>query len=216
MLQTQTLTEETFKLLKMLMKDERLMHFDLVGGTALALYMGHRKSIDIDLFSRHLFDVEYIKEYLMKEYDFKVDRQSDATLIGHINSIKIDCIRYNYPLVEPVQVFDDIRIYSMSDIAAMKLIAISQSGTRLKDFVDIAFMSSRLSLDEMLNAFRLKFPKTNVMSAVRGLSYYDDINFFVEIDLIDGVFKWKLIEKRLKEMINYPNKRFLKYPVKKF
>ena len=213
MLQTQTITKETFELLTTLMQDERLKHFNLVGGTALALYMGHRKSIDIDLFTQYFFDVDEIKDYLMHAYNFQMDRQTDATLIGHIDAIKIDCIRYNYPLVEPLLNENGFRIYSISDIAAMKLTAISQSGSRLKDFVDVAFMSTRLSLNDMLNAFRIKFPKTNIMSAIRGLTYYDDINFFVEISLIEGIFKWKLIEKRLKEMIKYPDKIFLKNPI---
>ena len=56
MLQTQTVKEGTLGLLKTLMHDEKLRHFCLVGGTALALYMGHRKSIDIDLFSQQSFD----------------------------------------------------------------------------------------------------------------------------------------------------------------
>jgi len=208
MLQKITVKEETFGLLKTLMLDENLKQFYLVGGTALALYMGHRKSIDLDLFSQEFFDIQKLEKYLMQTYGFRADRQTDATLIGTINSIKVDCIRYDYPLVEPINNCDEIRMYSIQDIAAMKLTAITQSGKRLKDFVDIAFLSTRLSLKEMLGAFEKKYPKTSVMSAVRGLTYYDDIVFSVQIDLINGVFKWKVIEKRIKEMIKYPDKIF--------
>jgi len=210
MLQTQTIKKETFGLLKILMNDEKLSQFCLVGGTALALYMGHRKSIDIDLFSQQPFEVEKLINHFTNKYDFQIDRQSEATLIGNINSIKIDCISYNYPLVEPILKYDDIRIYSISDIAAMKLTAISQSGKRLKDFVDIAFLSTQLSLDDMLKAFEKKYPKTTVMSAVRGLTYFDDIDFSISIDLINGNFKWKTVEKRLIEMVKYSDKIFSK------
>ena len=208
MLQTQTVKEETFGLIKTLMRDEKLHQFCLVGGTALTLYMRHRESVDIDLFSQQLFDVDEIRDYLIRTYDFRVDKQSDATLIGRIDSVKVDCIRYNYPLAEPVREYAGIRIYSMPDIAAMKLTAISQSGKRLKDFVDVAFISSVMSLEDMLNAFRIKYPNTNVISAVRGLTYYDDINFSTGIDLTEGAFKWKPIEKRLKEMIRYSDRIF--------
>jgi len=208
MLQTQTVKEKTFGLLKTLMDDEKLNQFYLVGGTALALYMGHRESIDLDLFSQQLFDVEELKVYLIREYNFRVDKQSDATLIGSIDFVKVDCIKYNYPLAEHTQEYDGIRMYSMPDIAAMKLTAISQSGRRLKDFVDVAFMSTQMSLDNMLNAFRIKFPNTNVISAVKGLTYFDDIDFSAEVNLINGVFKWKKIEKRLFEMIKNPEKIF--------
>ena len=210
MLQTHAIKEETFGLLKTLMHDEKLNHFCLVGGTALALYMGHRESIDIDLFSQQLFDFEELEEYLKRAYGFQATRKRQATLIGSINSVKVDCIGYNYPLVEPVQEYDGIRMYSMADIAAMKLTAISQSGDRLKDFVDVAFMSSIMSLEDMLRAFEKKFPKTSVMTAARGITFFDDIEFSAKIDLIEGAFKWKPVEKRLKEMIKYSDKVFPK------
>jgi len=212
MLQTLTVEEKTLVLLKSLMRDAKLEQFQLVGGTALALFTGHRKSIDLDLFSQQMFDVQELESYLKSTYGFQTDRQSDATLIGHIDFVKVDCIRYNYPLVEPVLDYDGIRMYSMPDIAAMKLTAISQSGKRLKDFVDVAFLSTRMSLENMLNAFRTKFPNTSVLSAVRGLSYYDDIDFSVKIDLMDGIFKWKIVEKRLKEMIKYSDRIFPEMP----
>ena len=206
MLQTLTIKEETLGLLKTLMHDEQLTSFCLVGGTALALYMGHRKSVDIDLFSQDLLDVNELERHLIHAYDFQTIRISNATLIGQINDIKVDCIMYPYPLVEPVQKYDEIRIFSIPDIAAMKLTAISQSGKRVKDFVDIAFLSSIMSLDTMMIAFEKKYPKTSVMSAVRGLTYYDDIDFSAEIDLTDGTFRWKIVEKRLKEMITHSDK----------
>jgi len=208
MLQTHAIKEETIRLLKTLMSDEKLSHFYLVGGTALAFYMGHRKSIDIDLFSQQLFDVDELHEYFISKYNFQLTRKTKVTLIGSINSVKVDCIRYNYPLAEPAKEYDGIRMYSMSDIAAIKLTAMSQSEDRLKDFVDIAFLSTIMSLDDMLNAFRIKFPNTNIMSAVRGITYYDDIDFSADIDLIDGNFKWKTVEKRLKDMIKYSDRIF--------
>jgi hypothetical protein len=208
MLQTQTIEEKTLGLIKTLMSDEKLSQFSLVGGTALALYLGHRKSVDIDLFSQQLFDVEEMKGYLTHAYGFQIDRQSDVTLIGRISSVKVDCIGYHYPLVESAKKYEGIRMYSMPDIAAMKLTAISQSGKRLKDYVDVAFLSAMMSLNEMLNAFEKKYPKTSVMSAVRGLSYFDDIDFSLEIDLMDRNFKWKVIEKRLREMIKYSDRIF--------
>ena len=208
MLQTQAVERKTFELLKTIMLDEKLRNFHLVGGTALALYLGHRKSIDIDLFSQTPFDVEEMKRYLLHNYDFVTDRQSEATLIGHINYVKVDCIRYYYNLVEPINIFDDIRMFSLPDIAAMKLAAISQSGSRLKDFVDIVFLSEKLSLNNMLEAFRVKYPKTSIITAVRGLSFYDEIDFNVIIDLMDGNFKWRVVEKRLKEMIKYSDRIF--------
>jgi len=216
MLQTETIERDTFELLKILMQDEKLLHFNLVGGTALALYLGHRKSIDLDLFSLHTLNIVDLEQHLMNIYNFKNQnptKKHDMTLIGSINNIKVDFIIYDYPVVNPILIQDNIRIYSINDIAAMKLTAISQSGTRLKDFVDIAFLSTKMTLKEMLDSFEVKYPRTNKISALKGLSYFDDIDFSIKIELIEGDFKWKNIEKRLIEMIKYPNKVFLKSPI---
>jgi hypothetical protein len=195
------------------MQDEKLTSFNLVGGTALALFMGHRKSIDLDLFSQQEFNVDELEEHLRCTYGFQTGKKSNATLIGYVNKVKIDCIRYNYPLVQPLLNKNHIRMVSKTDIAAMKLTAISQNGTRLKDFVDIAFLSAEISLNQMLDAYEKKYPNTHKMLALKGLIYFNDIDFSTRIELTDGIFKWKNIEKRLNEMIKYPNRVFLTYPV---
>jgi len=212
MLRTETVEGDIFKLLKTLMQDDKLNQFNLVGGTALALYMGHRKSIDLDLFSPTGFDTKMLEEHLSQTYSFLKQKESDATLMGYIDNIKIDCIMYDYPLVQPVCVHEGIRLCSMADIVAMKLVAISQNGTRLKDFVDVAYLSTKMSLKEMLDFFEEKYPNTHTILALKGLSYYNDIDFNPKVELINGTFKWKNIEKRINDMIKYPNKIFLQYP----
>jgi hypothetical protein len=191
-----------------MMQDDFLSEFYLVGGTALALLLGHRKSIDLDLFTTQDFDVEALKSHLIRHYDYHLDKTSDATLIGHIDGIKVDCIRYEYPLINPLIEEDNIRMASSGDIAAMKLTAISQSGNRLKDFVDIAFLSGKMSLNNMLSVFGKKYPKTDVMTAIRGLIYFEDIDFSVSIILTGGAFRWKEIEKRLLLMVKHPDRIF--------
>jgi hypothetical protein len=128
------------------MGDNKLTNFTLVGGTALALYMGHRKSIDIDLFSQEEFDILEIKNHLAERHGLATDdslKTSNATLIGYIQGIKVDCIRYNYTWIEPIVEEEGIRLASLRDIAAMKMVAASQSGTRLKDFIDLAWLSTQ-------------------------------------------------------------------------
>jgi hypothetical protein len=69
-----------------------------------------------------------------------------------------------------------------------------------------------MSLNDMLDAFGKKYPNTNKMTAVKGLTYFDDIDFSAGIELTEGTFKWKGIEKRLNEMIRFPAKCFCNYP----
>jgi len=212
MLQPTAVTGRLFELLKTLMADARLRDFHLVGGTALALVLGHRQSIDIDLFSQREFDVEDLRAHLVSTYGYAVTKISNATLIGHVDGIKVDCIRYDYPFINPLEETDSIRMASLADIAAMKLIAASQSGDRLKDFVDLAFLSCKMTLDQMLEAFAKKYAKTDKMVAVRGLTYFNDIDFSVKIDMPIGQFNWQNIAGRLHMMVKYPDRLFPDIP----
>jgi len=210
MLREETVERNLLELLNKIMRDTRLQDFYLVGGTALALTLGHRKSIDIDLFTKENFVAEELLQYLTNNYGFTLDKISDATVLGYIDNVKIDLIHYNYEMYKPLMEENGIRMASIEDIAAMKLTAIGLSGHRLKDFVDIAFLSTKLSLNDMLKSFEYKYPRTNTMIAIRGLSYFNDIDFSVKIDLINGKFNRKAIEERILAMIREPDKIFTK------
>jgi len=209
MLQTATVEKGTFELLKQLMKDDFLSNFLLAGGTNLSLQIGHRRSVDLDLFSFESFDARAIEKHLLNNYPFVAQRVFEVnTVIGYIADIKVDFVAHIYPLLNPPFIEDEIRFYSLQDIACMKLVAISDNGTRLKDFVDVAFLSTKMSLTEMLICYREKYNRPNYYHAVKGLSYFDDIEFDVPINLINSVFNWKKIEKRIREMIKYENRIF--------
>ena len=97
MLRKEAVTAETLELLKKLMKDKLLTAFVLVGGTALALQIAHRKSIDIDLFSKESFNQTELSEYLKKTYNYTQDFTAKNTLKGEIKGIKADFITHSYP-----------------------------------------------------------------------------------------------------------------------
>lgn len=214
MLHLETITGETYQLLKMLTEDTRLAGFNLAGGTALALYMGHRKSIDLDLFTPEPFNAPELERYLNEKYGFKGDYLENNTLKGSIDGVKIDCITHRYPNVEPTVAEGGLRLYGVRDIAAMKLNAIADSGTRLKDFIDIACLSTLLPLSSMLDAYQVKYSSHNPFRPVKGLVYYDDIDFHDPIQMIGSTYDWKSIEQRISAMLNDPNKIFASFPVK--
>jgi len=214
MLHTETIESSTLYLLRKLMQDSRFSDFLLAGGTNLALRLGHRKSVDLDLFSCQHFDAISLAEYLTKNYNFeKADVREKDTVKGFIDDVKVDIIAHIYPLIdEPFIAENVIRLYNIRDVVAMKLAAISDSGRRLKDFVDIAFLSTQMSLNQMLNAYAQKYKNSSALHAVRGLAYFDDIDFNVSIDMINNAFSWEKVEKRIHEMIKYENKIFKTTP----
>ena len=212
MLHTEILEEKTLELLKKLMACKQMETFNLVGGTALSLNLGHRKSIDLDLFCKQDFDVPALRRFLIENFGFKERYTSNQTLKGEIDGIFIDCIKYDYPYIAEPANYDGIRITSIPDILAMKLSAITDSGTREKDFVDIAFFSTRYSLKEMLDFYTKKYNGLNELSPLKALLYFNDIKKNEPVNLISGKYRWKEIEQRLKEMVRTPEKKFSEFP----
>ena len=204
-----TVKEETFKLLKELMADPSFENFFLVGGTSIALRIGHRKSIDLDLFTRDEIKTDYLYKHLKEIYGFEERYRAKNTLKGDIRGVYIDCNRYDYPLLKPADVYEGIRVASLEDIAAMKISAITDDGTRLKDFIDVAFLSEYMSLNHMLESYKRKYDENNLFSPVKALTYFDEIDFNNEpVELIGKTFKWTTFEKRLIEMTKNPDKVF--------
>jgi hypothetical protein len=190
------------------MEDEFLENFFLVGGTALALQIGHRISIDFDLFTLTPFDEKEMLSSLEERYQFQMDFLSRNTLKGSIRGIKVDLITHKYPLVKPLIEIEHIRIAASEDIAAMKLNAITGNGTRLKDFIDIAYLSSSLTLSRMIDAYEEKYATRNPAMVIKALDYYNDINLNEPIEMLKEKYKWEDIKKRLGEMTLNPDKLF--------
>jgi hypothetical protein len=119
---------ETYLLIQQLCKVPELKSFYLVGGTALALQIGHRLSIDIDLFTQEEFLPDSIIESLRNDFEIQILSINKNTLLSVINNIKTDFLRHNYPLIKEPISEEGISYLSLQDIAAMKLNAISNSG----------------------------------------------------------------------------------------
>ena len=105
MLQTQTVEPRTLELLRMLQREPLMSSFNLVGGTALALRIGHRKSIDLDFFTKEEFDIVELREMLVEKYAMTVSFERGQTLKGFIDGVMIDCIRFNYPHIKEPDIF---------------------------------------------------------------------------------------------------------------
>ena len=218
MLQKHTVEVKTFRLLQSLHKDKELRNFFLVGGTALALKIGHRKSVDLDMFSPIHFDMEVLRNHLKSAYAFTdmfPDSKSKVILQGFIDDVKVDWVLNKYPFVETPETIDSIRLYSLKDIAAMKLTVISDKGTRLKDFVDVAYLSTFMSFNEMLDAYVTKY-NIERERPIRSLTYYNSLSSVdSKIDLIDATYRFEPIDERLHDMKRHPDKVFSNFPIKK-
>lgn len=168
----------------------------LAGGSALALHYGHRVSIDFDFFTPSHFVGKDIIQELDKVGVFKLQQTTERnTLLGLFNKVKFSLFLYEYPLILKPTLFSHVLISSPEDIAAMKLAAVMDRGTK-KDFIDFYFLSkNNISIDKAFEYYQQKYKAltNNVYSLVKALSYFDDAE---EMEMPDMLIKvtWEEIK----------------------
>jgi hypothetical protein len=196
MLHTKTIAGSTLELLKELMLHESLQQFVLVGGTNLSLRLGHRLSIDIDLFTSSPFSPEAVTAKIMADFpQTELVSNSDIMLFLYINNVKTDMVSLPYNWLLPFDVIDGIRLASMPDIAAMKLSAIGRRGVK-KDFWDIAALLDFYSLDEMLGFYKSRYTSHDIFHLLRALVYFEDAE--AQKDPAPLVkMNWKKVKKKV-------------------
>lgn len=176
MLYKETVDKDTLDLLTKLQQKEYLKGFHLVGGTSLSLRIGHRKSDVIDIFSNLEFDERALLENLTFDFPFRLFYSSKNTLKGGIGNVKIDILARRYPLINEPEVIEGISMLSIQDVIAMKINAITTSGQRVKDFIDIYFLLEKYSIGEMGSFYSKKYSQYNEVNVLKSLTWFEDID----------------------------------------
>jgi len=208
MLHTEAVDSPILELLKLLQSKVYLKGFHLAGDTALALYFGHRSSVDIDIFSNFNFDAAGMLENISQDFQFQLFNTAPNTLTGSIANIKVDIIAHRYPYIKDPIIQNDLSILAEQDIAAMKLNAISTSGQRVKDFIDIYYLLDKFDLADMLSYYKVKYNQLNETHVLKSLIYFDDVDRADWPILIkDPQLKWSDIRKRIEKVVKLYFKR---------
>ncbi|MCB0820772.1 MAG: nucleotidyl transferase AbiEii/AbiGii toxin family protein [Bacteroidetes bacterium] len=178
--------------------------FALAGGTCLALRYGHRKSIDIDLFSTQDFDNDELVEKL-NENGFVFQETFFANKIGvfgKIKHIKVDFVRHHqFPILQPLELSQDIRMFSDTDIIAMKIQAVLRRAVK-KDFWDIAELLSHYSMDFFTECYQKKYPNQLLLISIpRALSYFDDAENSPAPNCLRG-WTWEDVKQKIRHAVN--------------
>lgn len=195
MLHTKTIEPVTLGLLKRLMADKALMLFNLVGGTALSLQIGHRKSIDLDMFSQTDFEADTILQHLIDEgYNPSVRHKFKQTLIVEIEGIKVDFIRFRYPFAKDIHIVEGIRLASVQDIACMKIDAIMGRGKK-KDFCDLYFLLRKHTLNDIMTWYQQMFQHSTLFHVYKSLTWFDDADLDGELEVFDKKYSWENTKK---------------------
>ena len=195
MLHTETVSASTLDLLKRLQQIRELANTRLVGGTALALQFGHRKSIDLDLFGT--FDPMVSIRKILVDAGFSAEGSENGTVQSlRVENVKVDLVNYPYPWIDDVLAEGDVRLAGLKDIVAMKLSAVANRG-RKKDFVDIARLLDDFPLDQMRDLYKKKFSVSELSFPLRGLMYFDDAEDDPMPEMFDNSLTWENVKKKV-------------------
>jgi len=175
----------------------------LAGGTALALQLGHRKSIDLDLFTDN-FPKRDILVSALKHLSPTIIQEAQGTLDTNIDSVKLSFLEYKYPMIEEFADFDGFKLASIIDIACMKITAISSRGSK-KDFFDIYFILKSYPLGKIMDVFPKKYQGVNyqISHILKSLSYFEDAEKDPDPDMTNDT-SWQQIKTAIeKEVENF-------------
>jgi hypothetical protein len=194
------LNKDQRHVLKQLAEFTRKHGYYLVGGTAVSIYLGHRKSVDLDWFTYDDMGdaIAFASQMLKQGIPFETEQVSAGTLHGSVNGVRVSFLEFHYPFITPpfdLPPYGNL-ISSMNDLACMKLSAIAQRGAR-KDFCDIyALGVKHYSLAEMLGFYQAKFGVQDIGHVLYGLSFFDDAEKERMPEMLWDV-EWKTIKKTI-------------------
>ncbi len=199
MLHTEAVEHSTLGLIQAIQAKPYMHNFLLVGGTALALQLGHRTSIDIDLFFNEKFDTALLRQEIEADFDCEVKAVYRFAVFLFIEKVKTDIVfQKGNVLYEPL-IIDGIKMASLQDLSAMKMMAITNRG-KLRDFVDIYILLQHFSLEEMLAWWSKKYDSSHFELVLRSLTYFEDASEESGLKWYFP-FDWKKIKKTIVQAV---------------
>lgn len=178
--------------------------FYLAGGTALALQLGHRTSMDFDFYTDQEFNSQELwNEFSSRFTNLAASRIEPETLLARVEGVEVSFFRYPYNLLKPVTEFETIDLAAIEDIAAMKIVAVVQRGTR-RDFVDIFYLLQRYGIKDLLDWTTKKYPGYQQMLILKALIYFEDAeeeNLSRGIKIFDKSFSWEKAKEEIFEAV---------------
>ncbi len=208
MVHLNTIDPPLYKVLVDFCQLPELSQFSLVGGTALSLQIGHRKSDDLDFFTDRSFDLVELKNAIIQynpQVTFLTETRQGISFSLPLpdtsdDSRKLDIYNWAVKFIRPATQENEIRLASLEDIAAFKLDAICHRKEK-KDYVDIAMLLDRFSFGQMLDFYKEKFPTNDKRIVLTQILDTEGIEHSAEpVMLID--FTPQQAMNKIKEHVN--------------
>ncbi|MBU4224222.1 MAG: nucleotidyl transferase AbiEii/AbiGii toxin family protein [Chloroflexi bacterium] len=193
----QVLPESTRSYLALLAREKISQPFYLGGGTAVALHLGHRLSVDLDFFTPDHFDVHYLENALQEMKTYRRERLAEDTLLGALEDLRISFFRYRYDLLEqPIEALGT-KILQLSDLAAMKIEAISQRNVK-RDFIDLYCLARQTGItpEKAIAYHRSKYAglDVNLTHIVLSLGYFEEADADIMPSMLISI-SWEDVKK---------------------
>ncbi len=207
MLQYESIPRTTLDVLNLLIKQPFIDDFYLVGGTALALYWGHRISIDIDYFTDRNIDLDKFEEKINQLENSRMDSKNPIGRIYTVKEVKCDFVNYPYRFLHPpAKQSDGLILAHIDDVVSLKLGAISNRGAK-KDIYDLYFILQYYSIDQLVELYKRKYNVTDIFPLVKSLTYFGDAEEQLPPQLLlEKSLTWphikKTIVKKAKEFLH--------------
>jgi hypothetical protein len=191
------LTPAQHRALARLSREHLLDDLYLAGGVGVALYLHHRRSVDLDFFSRRIdLDLDRTADRLAA-IGAEIIELTDAAVSSVVESVPVDIVRYPYRLIGRLaHAPENTRLASLRDLAAMKLAAIARRGIR-RDFWDLYEIVARgsASLSTTLDDYARKFgrARADVYHVIRSLTWFEDAERDRVLPRGMTVAKWRAV-----------------------
>ena len=210
----EALPPQVASVLQNLTRATSLEPFYLAGGTALALRLGHRLSVDLDFFAaietfddkrRHRMIQDFSEKFAME-----IAQDSPLGLVLGIEGVYVGFYTYGYEMIDTLNLLTDVPIAGIADIGLMKLVAIADRGNR-KDFVDLYFIAQQISIDELFALSKRKYPYDRyfVMRSLEALTDFDGADAESDLRMLVPT-AWQAVKQFfIKETIRLGEKWFL-------
>lgn len=202
-LHLQTISPQMKSILDEIMESPEFKDFVLVGGTGLALQLGHRLSVDLDLFTSGPFDLAALAKWIQTKYpDSKLIYSKDGGMAFSINGIKTEIVQWKEGFKLQGQTINGWRLLDVEGITAMKCNAILYRQEK-KDYVDIAEILKKSSLKDVLHTFQKYYTFQQARPVLEKIMSFHKLEPSPDVKFLEGR-SWeescKVISDRTKEL----------------
>jgi len=202
MLQFNAVPRTTLDVLNDIMQQSWIGDFNLVGGTALALFWGHRTSVDIDFFSDKNVNLDELEGKINQLKNAKILSKNPIGRIYSVNGIKCDFVNYPYLFFNPVQWIDGFAIAHLDDIVSLKLGALANRGAK-KDFYDLYYIFQHYDMGQLIELYRNKYNVADVLPLLKSVVYFGDAEDELPPQLLkDKNLIWPRVKKFIEQKVH--------------